>query len=853
MSIPVPNLDDRNFGDLVAVARGRISAVDPLWTDLSDSDPGMVLVDAFAHLTDILLYRLNRVPDRVYAVFLNLLGTQLRPPCAASVELQFTRTNASTALTVPAGLRVSVARRDSAAAPVFVTTETLQFPAGATEVTAMALNADSHNATVLGTGTGLPGQAVVLPNTPAVQGDVRIAVEMDSGEAPPGTGRVIDGKQFLFWQEVATFADVAPGDAVFLLDRVTGTVTFAQAMSNGTEPPAPVAAVPGNGKEIRGWWSSGGGSQGNVDAGTLTVLRDPLAGVTVTNPAQASGGRDTESVADAIVRAPIDFHTRQRAVTAGDYEILAVKASGAVQQARAYNRSSIWSFAQPGEVEIVLKPAEGAVPSDNGAETIRTSVLQYLQQRAPLGVSCIVSWVKYKTVGVHARVMVRAEEDPVAVQARIAARLNSTIAADPTAGTAGAPTGSAAKLHQSSLVMALQQGEPGILYVDQVWFLVDEVPDANVGPLMPDGYQPNTWFAGAGPVLYRTLDQGDGWESSGVFSGETVWTIAPYPAPPTGRPGAVSRPGWVAVGTRAGERSRIYVTRDLGEHWDLIADVGWNISDLAWVERTGEPMLLMVGTAGVYQLTLGADAIPVQVVVDRAHADLGYYAVDSFLDYRGRSGVVVAAEGSGGVWLSDQAGESNTFYAIRRPGDDIRALAMQYDGPVTYVWSARAVSNPTDTGCVRLRIDDLTEIDHSGVLNGWETLDTGWTGGSCWAVSFGGTEAYAASQSGGVLRMDLSVSQPQWQDPGIDCGLPILDAPPRFRPVQSVAVTADGQVVLAAGAAGVYRSQNSGETYRSVSQRIAYEFVSLPATWLFRPGQHQVEVTVSGAGVGHAG
>lgn len=851
MSIPVPNLDDRNFDDLVKQARARIRTIDPLWTDLSYSDPGMVLVDAFAHLTDILLYRLNRVPDRLYAVFLNLLGTQLRPPCAATVVLQFTRKNATQALTVPEGLRVSVARQDSNAAPVFYTTEAIQFAAGATQADAAAINADVHNGVVLGIGTGLPGQSVTLPDIPAVQGDIQVAVEMEPGQTPSAAGgRVIDGKQFQYWQEVATFADAVRGDTVFTLDRVTGTVTFAAAIGTSDGSAAPVPAVPGNGREIRGSWYSGGGLRGNVDAGTLTVLKDPLNDVTVTNLAPASGGRDTESVAEAVVRAPVDFHTRQRAVTAGDYQVLALKASGAVRRARAYNRSSIWSFAQPGEVEVVLEAADGAVPAGQQGETTRTQVLHYLQDRAPLAVNCTVSWVKYKTVAVQAQVFVRPEEDPEAVRRRIVKRLDLTIAGDPTADQAGS-IGFAARLHQSSLLIALQQGEPGILYADQVAFVVDDVPDQDVGPLMPDGYQPNTWFAGARSVLFRTLDKGDGWESSGVFPNETVWSIAPYPAPPTGRPGALARPGWVAIGTRAGERSRIYVTHDLGEHWGLVADVGWSISDLAWVERPGGPVLLVAGTAGMYEVTPQPDATAVQVIVDPDHAGLGYYAVDSFLDYRGRAGVVVAAEGSGGVWLSDQAGASNSFFTIRRPGDDIRALAMQYDGPVTYVWSARSVSSPTDTGCVRLRIDDIAQIDHTGVLSSWETLDRGWAGGSCGAVSFGGQQAYAASQSGGVLRMDLAAAQPQWRTVGLDCGLPF--AKNKLIAVQSVAVTADGQVVLAAGQQGVFRSLNAGDHYDPASQRVAPEFVSLPPTWLFRPGTHRIDVTAVTPGAEHAG
>src|SRR6478752_2371588 len=92
VSIPVPLLDDRTFADLVAAALERIRQSDPEWTDLTVHDPGVVLVEAFAHLTDMLMYRLNRLPERLYAVYLNLLGTGLRPPSAATTTVRFTRT-----------------------------------------------------------------------------------------------------------------------------------------------------------------------------------------------------------------------------------------------------------------------------------------------------------------------------------------------------------------------------------------------------------------------------------------------------------------------------------------------------------------------------------------------------------------------------------------------------------------------------------------------------------------------------------------------------------------------------------------------------------------------------------------
>ena len=86
MSLPVPKLDDRGFDDLVEEAKRRIGLQCPQWTDFNVSDPGMTLVDLMAWMTEILLYRLNRVPERNYIKFLELMGVHLKSagsrPCS---------------------------------------------------------------------------------------------------------------------------------------------------------------------------------------------------------------------------------------------------------------------------------------------------------------------------------------------------------------------------------------------------------------------------------------------------------------------------------------------------------------------------------------------------------------------------------------------------------------------------------------------------------------------------------------------------------------------------------------------------------------------------------------------------
>lgn len=83
MPLPIPNLDDRRFDDLVAEARARLQAQLPELTQIAPGDPVHSFVDLFAWLTETILYRANLIPERQRRVFLNLLQIPVRPARAA--------------------------------------------------------------------------------------------------------------------------------------------------------------------------------------------------------------------------------------------------------------------------------------------------------------------------------------------------------------------------------------------------------------------------------------------------------------------------------------------------------------------------------------------------------------------------------------------------------------------------------------------------------------------------------------------------------------------------------------------------------------------------------------------------
>ena len=73
MALTPPKLDDRHFQDIVDEAKKRIPHYIKEWTDHNVSDPGVTLIELFAWMTDMVLYRMNRVPDLHYIKFMQML------------------------------------------------------------------------------------------------------------------------------------------------------------------------------------------------------------------------------------------------------------------------------------------------------------------------------------------------------------------------------------------------------------------------------------------------------------------------------------------------------------------------------------------------------------------------------------------------------------------------------------------------------------------------------------------------------------------------------------------------------------------------------------------------------------
>lgn len=287
----------------------------PIWTDTQAKSFGNLLVELFCHVGDNLSYYrdeltlemfLPTVKHRQNAIkVLRLISYELASASPATVDLKFT---------IPTALAgdVNIAERYkvySAADPnvIYETLVATLIPAGSTEVTVSAENAQTVQD--VAASTGLPNQRHVMSRVPYIDGTMEVT-------DPTGT-----------WTEVGNFLSSQSTDRHFrteidALDRVT--VIFGDGLTG---------AVPTG--TITFDYRIGGGTSGRVEAGALTRLSSTLfdtfgtpAAASVTNDAASNGGDDREGIEVAKTAGPAQLRALVRTVAREDYEINGERADG---------------------------------------------------------------------------------------------------------------------------------------------------------------------------------------------------------------------------------------------------------------------------------------------------------------------------------------------------------------------------------------------------------------------------------------------------------------------------------------------------------------------------------------------
>lgn len=122
MTLATPILDDRKFQDIVDEAKKRIPHYCKEWTDHNVSDPGVTLIELFAWMTEVLLYRLNQVPHLHFIKFLEMLGITLQEAIPAKVPVTFwLSAPQTTPVVIPAHTEVASTQTETESSIIFST------------------------------------------------------------------------------------------------------------------------------------------------------------------------------------------------------------------------------------------------------------------------------------------------------------------------------------------------------------------------------------------------------------------------------------------------------------------------------------------------------------------------------------------------------------------------------------------------------------------------------------------------------------------------------------------------------------------------------------------------------------
>jgi predicted phage baseplate assembly protein len=398
---------------------------------------------------------------------------------------------------------------------------------------------------LLGVSNGKPGQSFDTETAPILdrRGEEELLV------FPPGQPPEI-------WEEVADFADSEPHDRHYVVDSLEGTIQFGplirepQTLKRQTQTRAYLqkvlpeerspgrdldtqmmehqyGAIPPRGSEIIFSYRTGGGKEGNVQAGTLNFLKTAIPYVDeVTNHEVAVNGADAESLEQAVLRAPSILRSHDRAVTASDFEALTLKGSGG---AIARSLCAPMSVNQPaGSVSVLVVPqantnlinlGQGISPENfylNPA--LRAQVLNYLDERRLLGTQVQLQQPNYTGVSVQAEVTLEPAYNNPSAQAEIVHSLQVALYRylNPLTGGPDGQGWPFGRPVYPSDIMAILQQKAGIQYLGAILLF----------PIQKNG---QTWERQTTPAPF--IDPGPqgllcSWANSQVRTGHSVNVLA---------------------------------------------------------------------------------------------------------------------------------------------------------------------------------------------------------------------------------------------------------------------------------------------------------------------------------------
>lgn len=379
--MPTIDYSNRDYDNIRADLLARASELIPEWTSRESSDFGVMLVDLWAYLSDVLHYYIDRAASEAFIT----TATQRESMLAIASLFDYyprLQTAATSTVTVvgsdiPAGDTVVIPAGQVFVAPATADDPVVYFSSTAS---ASATSASSPAITVvegqivenenLGVSTGLASQRFSLFYSKVIGNSVKVYVN---------EGSVVGGEpSAIEYQYVERLFNSAANDRVFTL-AVNANNQTEVIFGNGVN-----GRIPSAGQTIEADYRYGVGARGNVAANRISQIVDsPSPYISQLYSTTGIGGADVESITSLKTNIPAAFATQDRAVSLQDYKDLVLGVAGVAKGTASYSAGTVTIYAAPfTEDYLNYGSASLSVSSD-----LQDAIISYYEPRQMIGAS----------------------------------------------------------------------------------------------------------------------------------------------------------------------------------------------------------------------------------------------------------------------------------------------------------------------------------------------------------------------------------------------------------------------------------------------------------------------------------
>ena len=361
----------------------------PEYTDVSQSDAGIVLIELLAHGLDLLSYYNDKTANEVYLdtakerkniiSLAKMLGYVFNDGRPSQFEQVFEITPQDEDFVIPRGYRIKTTETSVEPEVLFETDEDLVIPSGCTGLEQDSTGKYLYSVTVtqgytiydevLGTSDGTPNQTFTLSSSPVIKDSISLMVTETNEETDE-------------WTRVDNFLDSSMDDSHFTV-TITATDNGIIQFGNGKSGKIPTKRLEG----LVATYRVGGGEIGNVSAMTINQLDQKIVGIVRTfNPYRANvTGVDKEDDETIKAKAKSSFRATWGAITLDDYSAMCLKDLQVLDAESETGRNKL-------DTIITILPKDYSELTEGDLESLRDNLLSSIKPHKALGVDVYIEY-----------------------------------------------------------------------------------------------------------------------------------------------------------------------------------------------------------------------------------------------------------------------------------------------------------------------------------------------------------------------------------------------------------------------------------------------------------------------------